>query len=655
MNKTKKEKPKDFVFFLGKTSTTSNQKLPNIKEKNLSAAQFPSTTKNLNHKTSYSSQFSTESPIKRKKFGKFPKKNLYLGSSTDRPIRSEAGKAHNIIINIEEINVNPEECIDNPKEKTSKIQKTQKTEELFHRLLQAFSEVSFLGFTQSENLQMKGLNESSRAKKKIMEILYKAFDDEIKENSENKDMNTTQYNQQNLRYDCVEENKEQNDFDSGFDKNIVKEGNNFDAINDRENDKKIETNNKNVREICDDLQFDIIAEKPAKVNQKQNEPDHSNSLMKIKVKEEGAKYDINKQESPPKKYKPKNARPISPNKTNKILADFRGINYDENVDENITEQKLKDAYDTIRILKLDSNKNFHRFDVENKEKENLIKKNNHLQSENLDFANKIQSFEKRISKFNKELENKDKKIESLESNINEMQSLKLRINELKDHNTHLEQKNANLQILNAKIQSEFDAYKVKTHDKEAFFEVSLKKLTALAEKKSIYAKNTLSHINSNYTESSIENIIEENQKLKSQTNNMGYEIITRGNDIEKYKQTFEYCKKVIEEKNEEIIEVEYRLKCKMKELQIFNRRKTIREILKFIKEFKKSKGKIFDFYSCEKCKNYTFRQVIASFNGLLCRSSDFNDVCPYCNFQGKKLKIKIIKELIDKIEEKFLG
>lgn len=72
----------------------------------------------------------------------------------------------------------------------------------------------------------------------------------------------------------------------------------------------------------------------------------------------------------------------------------------------------------------------------------------------------------------------------------------------------------------------------------------------------------------------------------------------------------EYLNKLLEEKNEDIKEIEYRKKCEIDDEMISQRKKTIRELLKFVlKSLVTPKG---NFLICKDVKNVGIVQLRTS-------------------------------------------
>lgn len=705
MNTTKDKKVKNFEF--GLTRTLNSSILPNIIDKNVPKSQLFMTTKNQNHKTLFSSQVSTKNPEKSKAFAKFPKKSKNSGQSTQRSIKNKTPQDHNRFISVVEIDtpIEKEKIQDLQENIKEETHKTQKTEELFNSIMQALSEEIIFGTKKNQSFKVKNLSKSTNSKKKIMEILYEALDSEAKENDESKDMNIIQYNQKCNINKGIEENKEENYTNLNLDcqKNKATEEIKLDFLNgceasEQQNDFKTKTYSGITEEINEDIQFNnVTGIKSHKGSQSQRELNFVNDLTKNETKTEETQLDINQDVSPSRKFKAKSMafNNIKSTKSNSItLSDFKTLkadNYEQTTDNNFKEktaerknssnkfklpddnknttkqknkelkQKLKDENETISILKQDLSKIYEKYKTELREKSILIQKLyekiHSLQAENSNFTNKIQLLEKNITNLQTVIGKKEKTTETLKSNLNEAISLNLKIHELKEKTAYFEHKNVNLQMENTKIQSEFEAYKNKTQENEAFFEASIKKLTALVQNNSRHTKNSLSHIKKNnfINEKLEENRIEENQKLRNKLQNMNEDIVNHKNHIEKYKRDFEYLNKLIEEKKNIDKEIMYRHKCEIDDETLRQRKKTIREIYKFIKEFEKSRGKFFDMQSCENCRKNTVRQVVIPCDNRLCkRTDDVEDVCPNCNAQGKWLKIRMIKELIVEIKNKFM-
>ncbi|OMJ94127.1 hypothetical protein SteCoe_2762 [Stentor coeruleus] len=497
--------------------------------------------------------------------------------------------------------------------------KTQAAEELYQRLLKTFNELDSLELNDTEKQRVKKSTTFANVEERIMEISREAINAQSRENTENS------FIQKNrspimLSFDTTSEDvSKYTQIIDELKKKITRHEEVY-AIDIGILKKKVEKRRKDFKKL--ECEYENLLAK------------HDKALFKYESLVKSAKD------------------------SEKMLK--------SEIEE--LKQKLKDMNEMIH------NKNYElvqatgymqRNKIDRREKEEIIKelqdKMYHLADINTKYISEATSLKSQLKSLQSEIEIEKKSASLLPSALSDIKSLQLLNSDLEERLRISEISIENLQGKLGKANEELSSCREKAEENDSILRSTIEKLMSAT-----MATPSNSHVpqdhpkirrHSDHTQKSLDNISSDmNIKLLNKLQTMKDNMIGSQQDIEKYKKDIEYYKKSLEERDEFIKQVESKLISEMEEEKLYARKEVIRDIFRFIKQYEKSKGKFYDLYSCERCKDNIIRQIFWPCESDVCkRIADIEEVCENCRIPGKTVKVRMLKELIKEFKDKFMG
>ncbi|OMJ74732.1 hypothetical protein SteCoe_26277 [Stentor coeruleus] len=495
--------------------------------------------------------------------------------------------------------------------------KTQAAEELYQRLLKTFCELESLELNDIEKQRVKKSTTFANVEERIMEISREALDAQSRENTENS---------------FIQKNK--SPMMSSFDTTSE------DAVK--------------YTQIIEELKKKIV----------RHEEVYAIDIGILKKKVEKRRKDFKKLECEYENLLAKHDKALF--KYESLVKSAKDSEKMQKSEIEDLKQKLKDMNEMIH------NKNYElvqatgylqRNKYDRREKEEVIKdlqdKVCHLADINTKYISEVSSLKSQLKSLQSELEIEKKTASLMQSAFSDIKSLQLLNSDLEEKLKISEISVENLQGKLKKANEDLSSCREKAEENDTILRSTIEKLTAatLFSPPHVPQEHPKIRRHSDHTQKSLDNISSDSStKLLSNMKTMKDDMMSCQQDIEKYKKDVEYYKKSLEERDEFIKQVESKLISEMEEEKLYARKEAIRDIFRFVKQYEKSKGKYYDLYSCEGCKDSIIRQIFLPCESEVCkRTADIEEICENCRVPGKAVKIRMLKELIKEFKDKFMG
>ena len=263
---------------------------------------------------------------------------------------------------------------------------------------------------------------------------------------------------------------------------------------------------------------------------------------------------------------------------------------------------------------------------------------------------KVKELEKALQTAIRDLENRDSKVISLKLQIKELQSLKASNESLIESQNDLKKVNEDLIQKNRDIQAIFNTYKEKAQEAESSLKLTIEKLseqkikesasTILIDKFKLRRTLTFNAKNENLSQDNTE-------KLFQKINNLEEELNAANDELEKLTKDKIYLKKVIEEKQQIIFQIENSIQNSL-ELKISELKLTIiSELLKYSDHIEASLSQSLNLLKCKSCKSGSRIKYISwPCEHIFCKSCvTFDESCTFCSAPSRILKVSLFKTL----------
>lgn len=496
--------------------------------------------------------------------------------------------------------------------------KTQAAEELYQRLLKTFGELDSLDLNDIEKQRVKKSTTFANVEERIMEISREALNAQSRENTENS------FIQKNkspimLSFDTTSEDvSKYTQIIDELKKKIIRHEEVY-AIDIGILKKKVEKRRKDFKKLEGEYE-NLLAK-------------HDKALFKYESLVKSAKDSekLLKAEIEEHKQKLKDMNEMIHNK-NYELVQATGYMQKNKIDRREKEEVIKELQDKVC----------------------------HLADINTKYISEVSSLKSQLKSLHSELEVEKKNASLLPSALSDIKSLQFLNSDLEEKLRISGISIENLQGKLVKANEDLSSCREKAEENDAILRSTIEKLTGAALISPINTHVPQEHPkirrHSDHTQKSLDNISSDmNIRLISKVQTMKDDMVSCQQDIEKYKKDIEYYKKSLEERDEFIKQVESKLISEMEEEKLYARKEAIRDIFRFVKQFEKSKGKFYDLYSCEGCKDSIIRQIFWPCESDVCkRTADIEEVCENCRVPGKTIKVRMMKELIKAFRDKFM-